>query len=580
MTFLSPAYLWGLLALLPLIAVYFLRVRPRRRPVTAFFLWQKVLERKKASSLFQRLRDAFSLLLLILAVAAAVLAAAGLRFQQNDERDLVVFLDVTPSMMARDSLPKGKTMLDLARTHAADMVKAMNGTRRIAIGTVADDLQFASHLSDSPKDLQDAIRMIQASDLKVSARAIASINDYADRSKNRYRVILLTDGQGAWKNLSPNVEVVRLGSSAKTNTGIIAADLEWSGNAGDRARFFYQVATSSAGEIKVDLELRNEESQTSLRLIPLTLTKNQTLSDTIEIEGAEPGRWMARLLTQDALASDNEVAMGLPERKPVQLKVDIADSYFYKRCVEAFEIANGALQLNESDPEIVVSQGTATDAPRSVIFAPKGNSPYWSNAEEAVDVLIAEPKIPDHPVLKNIDCDALRFAGAKKAVPTTGSLVLLASESGQALIWKSEVAGKSAVVINLDPTEEEFFLSPWFPVIIHNAATHLAGRNEIPRATLATGTVTQQASGATKPDGSTQADDTLVVEQRGHWRSKVNNWFGAAVFSAEETVLDGSGPQASAKETDSGHPLLLWLIWLALALLMAEVFLYHRRMVG
>jgi hypothetical protein len=238
------------------------------------------------------------------------------------------------------------------------------------------------------------------------------------------------------------------------------------------------------------------------------------------------------------------------------------------------------LQLNESDPEIVVSQGTATEAARSVIFAPKGNSPYWSNAEDEADVFIAEPKIPDHPVLKNIDCDALRFAGAKKAAPSTGSLVILASESGQALIWKSEVAGKSAVVINLDPTEAEFFLSPWFPVFIHNAATHLAGRNEIPRATLATGTVTQQASGATRPDGSAQAEGALVVEQRGHWRSKVGNWFGAAVLSAEETVLDGSGPQASAKETDRGHPLLMWLIWIALALLIAEVFLYHRRMVG
>lgn len=580
MNFLSPGFLWGLLALLPLIAVYFLRVRPRRRQVTAFFLWQKVLERKKASSLFQRLRDAFSLLLLLLSVLAAVFAAAGLRFQQNDDRDVVVFLDVTPSMMAKASLPSGKTILELARTHADDMVKSLNGTRRMAVGTVADDLQFASHLSDSPKDLQDAIRLIRSSDLKASSRAIESINYYADRSKNRYRVILLTDGQGAWSNLSSNVEVVRLGPGSQANSGIIAADMEWSGNAGDRARFFYQVATSNAGETRVELELRHEESQTILRLIPLTLSKDKSASDTVEVEGAMPGRWMARLLTQDALASDNEIALGLPERKPVRVKVDIADSYFYKRCVEAFEVANGALKLEENDPEIVVSQGAATDAPFSVIFAPSGNSRFWTNANDAADVLIAEPKLPDHPLLKNIDCDALRFDGAKKAMPANGSLVLVASESGQPLIWKTEAEGKSAVVINLDPTEAEFFLSPWFPVLIHNAATHLAGRSEIPRAALATGTNSPQAEGARKPDGSTTAVGDLLLDQRGHWQSKSGNWFGASVFSSEETLLDGTGPQTTAKNIERGHPLLMWLIWIALALLVAEVFLYHRRKVG
>lgn len=580
MNFLSPNMLWGLLALVPLIAVYFLRVRPRRRPVTAFFLWQKILEKKKASSLFQRLRDAFSLLLLALVVLAAVLAAAGLRFRQVDERDLVVVIDSSPSMQARESLPNGKTMLELASDHALDMVKSMNGTRRMAIGTVADELHFASHLSDSPKDLQDAIRKLRCSDLSVSQRAIESINHYADRSNKRYRVILLSDGQGAWKNLSPQVEVVRLGAGKIMNSGIIAADMEWSGNAGDRARFFYQIASSSDAEIAMDLELRNEETQAILRLIPLTVSKNKITSDTIEIEGAKPGRWTARLLIDDALATDNEAALGLPERNPVRVKVAIADSYFYKRCVEAFEVANGALQLVEDQPEIVVSQGAATDAPFSVIFAPSGNSDFWNHAEETADVLLAEAKVPDHPLLKNIDCDALRFDGAKKATPSEGSMVLVSSEAGQPLVWKAEANGKTAIVINLDPTEAEFFLSPWFPVFIHNAATHLAGRSETPRAAFATGTVSLQSVGAKKPDGAIQQPDLNVIDVRGHWQSRMGNWFGAAVFSADETVLDGSGPAGNAGEIERGHPLMMWLIWLALALLVVEAFLYHRRKVG
>ena len=78
MTFLAPAFLWTLAALAPLAAIYFLKVRPRKKPVTAFFLWQKIFTEKKAYALFKRLRDVFSLLLMALAFAAISLKNADM----------------------------------------------------------------------------------------------------------------------------------------------------------------------------------------------------------------------------------------------------------------------------------------------------------------------------------------------------------------------------------------------------------------------------------------------------------------------------------------------------------------------
>ena len=57
MTFLAPAFLWSFLALIPLAAIYFLKVRPRKKSTTAYFLWEKIFSQKKATSLFNRLRD-------------------------------------------------------------------------------------------------------------------------------------------------------------------------------------------------------------------------------------------------------------------------------------------------------------------------------------------------------------------------------------------------------------------------------------------------------------------------------------------------------------------------------------------
>ena len=48
MSFAAPGLLWALLALLPLAALFFLRVKPRKKPTSAFFLWQKVFEDKKS----------------------------------------------------------------------------------------------------------------------------------------------------------------------------------------------------------------------------------------------------------------------------------------------------------------------------------------------------------------------------------------------------------------------------------------------------------------------------------------------------------------------------------------------------
>jgi hypothetical protein len=578
MNFLSPQFLWGLLAAVPLIAVYFLKVRPRRRTVTAFFLWQQVFEKRKSASLFQRLRDALSLLLMLLTLAAAVFAAAGLRFRKSDERDLVVIVDASPSMRARVD---GKSLVAQARATTRDWIKALNGTRRMAIGLAANDLHFISHLSESPRDLLDATDLIAATDLPIAPTTVAAVNAAATHGAARTRFILVTDGSRGWEGLAPNIEVVRLTDQALPNAGFIAADLEWSGVAGSQARFFYQIGSSFPEEKHVELELRNADDPALLRIIPLTLKPGTPVTDTLDVEGASPGRWTARLLGGDAFPDDDQAALGLAPRRPVRVAIPPTDAYFFQRCVESFQVASGALQLVTANPEVVLAKGSAPpDAPASLIFAPQGESPFWKSVGEPCEMLLPEARQPGHPVLKNLDFEALRFEGARTIVPPEGALILATAESGMPLIWQATVANQTAVVVNLDPDEGEFFLSPWFPVIVHNAATHLAGRSSPPRAVVATGGVASTPGGATPPVGAALTNTAFLVDQRGHWHAATGEWFGGAILSEPETVLDAKGPAASAKPIERGHPPLVWLLILALGLLAGEMLLYHRRKVG
>jgi hypothetical protein len=52
------------------------------------------------------------------------------------------------------------------------------------------------------------------------------------------------------------------------------------------------------------------------------------------------------------------------------------------------------------------------------------------------------------------------------------------------------------------------------------------------------------------------------------------------LFERSETVLDGSGPVDSGASVERGHPFAFWLLIVAIALLAAEFFLYHRRKAG
>lgn len=579
MSFTSPAYLWILAALVPLVAIYFLKIRPRRLPVNAFFLWDKVFEERRASSLFQRLRDLISLILLAMVIAAVALAAAGPRFDKEDKRDLLLVIDTTPSMRAKTG---GREVILLAKNRAREMVRALNGTRRAALATASGDLRFLCHLSSAPKDLLDALARVEASDEPVTTPAIRSLNAFAAGAGAGHRVILLTDGHGGWDGLAPGIEVMRLGSNAP-NAGIVAADLSWAESGGNMARFFYRIVSTHPKEAHGELELRNEDGGGLARLVPVTLRPGEEAAATLDVENASSGRWTATLkLENDALATDNQVFLGLAERRPVGVRLAAKDAWFFGRCVDAFANTGGLLARVDSGGDLAVSQGDAPEDARSLIFAPRGESPFWKSIGDEVEIMAAESRAKDHPVVRNLDFEALRFEGARNIEPAEGALVLATSESGRPLVWKAQAGTRAAVVVNLDPSRGDFFLSPWFPAIVHGAALHLADRGNPPPSVYPTG-ARLAMPGTFFDSRGTMTRGELRVERRGFHRLEhagLVTPFGASLMDASETLLDGKGPAASAQAVAQGHPPAFWLIILAILILIAESLLYHRRKAG
>ncbi|NCF89280.1 MAG: VWA domain-containing protein [Verrucomicrobiaceae bacterium] len=209
MTFLAPFYSWTFLALIPLLGGYFLKVRPRRVTTTALFLWMRIYEEKRRTAIFCRLRDLFSLLLIV---------------------------DHSVSMSA------GGRESSLDQAKAEDLIRGSRGNQRAAAITLASDLGFQTHLTDNPRALLDAIDRISPSTLPLRLEAL-KVLEKPIGGGSIHRVVFVTDGVTRDEDLPTGVEVVRVGET-RGNVGIVAADMQLLPSREQGLGLYFQLASS------------------------------------------------------------------------------------------------------------------------------------------------------------------------------------------------------------------------------------------------------------------------------------------------------------------------------------------------
>lgn len=582
MTFAAPLFLWTLLMAIPLAAIYLLKVRPTRKPVTALFLYQRLFSERRSTRLFKRLRDLWSLLLMLLALVALSFALARPQFTKDDRKDLLILIDHSASMNARDG--RG-SRLDAAQALATDIIRAMNGRQRAAVAAVADTTVVLAHLTGNPRELTDAVAAIEPTHRPLHIESIASLTRDADATARR-RVLLISDGCGRQFELPQTVELLTVGGPTE-NVGIVAADMQRMGS--NEWRVFVQVLSTHAQPIDVELSLEHDAILT--KLVPMQVQPGLNRPQIHTVNGG-PGRWLARLRVDDALAADNEVCLVTHPPKPVRVRVDATNHTFFEHCVAAFS-PSGLLHLAEDNPEIVIASGTLPDVPLALIFQPIRSGSWWSSVGEGMPVAAPRILVDDHPVLRFLDVPSMPFAGAREVTLPEHAVVIVESERGLPLIWQAGEPDHRAIVVNMDPTASEFFFSVRFPILVHAAVTHLSGRREPLAAVYATGasapipgahdsTVTAVTLPATT---STTAQGTHFgpLPETGFYEfsNDAGTWLvSAAVVNPAESMLCHEDVVATAQPIARGLTPHAWFIVLAIGVILFECLLYHRRIVG
>ncbi len=589
MTFLFPVFFWTLLGLIPLVAVYFLKLRPRRKPTTAYFLWQAVFEQKRSSSLFQRLRDLLSLLLMLLAFLAVVFALTAPEFAADERKDLLLLVDNSASMNAREG---GQTRLDLAKEVATQIVRSLGANQQAAIAAVAWDVQYHSHFTTNPRALMEALDHIEASVSPLEPKALTALS-LEEGVTDRYRIVLISDGAALGQSVPNPIELLKVGTR-RDNVGLVACDIQALQTQPYRLSLYFRLASSYEVPVEVDILVKYGPQGQTVKVIPVTVQPGNNEPELYTFEAGGEGQWRVEIDLDDALAEDNLAYLVVAPKRPVTVKVEAQDAYFLEHSVFAFAQTSGDLALVDGNADVVLAKGEMPDAERVVIFAPQGSSPWWTQIGEELENVIPQRVIDDHPILRHCDFESLPFVGARRLERPAESVLLLETSDGVPLIYKIRRGDRSVVVVNMDPGESEFYYSAWFPVLVYNAARDLMGRQKDMPAAYAVGSVipipkvTEEEPTLISHHGTENAIEVTgasfgpvhkigffeMANSSGRWPLAVD------LFARTETLLNNEGISDTSRPLNRGWPLSVILAVLALLILLAECMLYHRRKVG
>ena len=195
MSFFTPSAAWLFLLALPLIALYFLKLKRPRIAVPSLVLWHRVLDDQRVNSPFQRFKRNLLLLLQLLLLLLLVLAAMQPFFRGQDERvqRVPVLIDCSASM-AGQSERGGPSRLDLAKAQVADMITGLLPDQQMAIISFSQSARQRCGFTDDKQRLREALREIEVEDLSSDIEQAFRMAQALGRGASFDEVTLITDG--------------------------------------------------------------------------------------------------------------------------------------------------------------------------------------------------------------------------------------------------------------------------------------------------------------------------------------------------------------------------------------------------
>ena len=535
MNFLSPASLFLFSLAVPIVALYILRLRRRREPISTLMFWEELFREQQTTSLFQRLKHLLSLLLQLLFLALLVFAIAQPQFAfiTKSAQQLVVIIDQSASMNTIEK-PDGLTRLEFAKQHAIRTVEGLRFMDEMTVISSHKRPVIHSPFTNHQKSLRAAIDRIQPTDISTNLAPAIDLAHAIAETKPNPKIIVFSDFQSIPETLlvKLNNEAQQDADPAKSDQGIeyrlirVGKASENVGITQFRVRkslanaFDYEtllsVTNTSEEEQQFNVELYFNENLFDVR--PYTLAPGETKSEIFSNFSFEGGKLKAILDVNDVLPTDNIAYATLPKRELIPVLLVTDGNPFLEKAIAVDE----KLKLRIVTPTVYESNmflenRSRQDAPNYQVIIYDRYSPVtlgdgnymfiyppaaplssesantelpWKIGEALQTPIITEWE-RDHPILRHVHLENVQIGEAYQVTPPPTAQILVRSFEDPVL-FVDTTPHRKVVFTAINILESDLPLRIACPVIIANTIQWFQQGSRIAESHLQTGEILKQ----------------------------------------------------------------------------------------
>jgi len=610
--FLSPAGLALAALALPLLALYFLRIRRRKVRVSSLLPWHALQKSDKLASPFQRFRRHLLLFLQLLILAALTVAFARpyLETTARDHRSVVIVMDTSASMGAVDVAPN---RIGSAKIQAVEILGGLGPSDEAMLVVAGPRTEVLVPFTRDHSRVADAVRGLAATEAEGGLREGLQLALSLGQARSKVEVVVFSDGGSSNLSTLPSggvdVHYVKIGRSAE-NVGLSALDLRRSPVSDLERQLF--VTTRNFGRQTVDatVEVYLDEALVGLRTE--TLPSNTPVSMVFDLPVDARGELQVRLhALGDQLAADDQAWAVLTQAASRKVLL-VGGDRLTARVLAADPRAEVQFAaVSDVTPELLASVDCALfggavpdgmDGLNYAILGPHFGGPVRFGRTLQAPAVISWQRA--HPILRFVSWDVITLSETKEVLDLGGLTPVVDADTGP-LVLAGERHGGRVVQLAFDPFTSDLPLRVAWPVLLLNTVGWLTagelGASE--GHLLATGTPYMQrlaasVSSATVvgPDGASRSariDGGLLrvsdTHQVGLYEVRTGDTrtrFAANLLSEAESRI---APQATlglsdrVEEADvarlSAGRRELWrpVLLLAVLLLLVEWWAFNRR---
>lgn len=472
---------WLLLLLIPLLILYFLKLKRPRMEISSLALWQQVINDQRVNSPFQKFKRNLLLLLQLLLLMALILAAMQPFFRSGGERAqyIPVLLDCSASMAAVDE--SGASRLDVAKQRIGKLIDDLLPDQQLSFISVGANARLLTSFTDNKRVLRDALASAQVADVSSELEDALRLTQALSRTNRFDKIIVYSDGnlpEAFDFELPYEVNYQRV-PAAGANIGITAMNARRA-NA-DEWNVFVRVQASEH-VTAANVEVLQDDKPVAEDYVKLESGAAQRL--VFRLPGVGKSNVTVRLKPdgEDSLASDNTAGLQLPQGRSLAVYCDPKLSSFRKalgvlKQIEIYPATeDGAVGRSQFDLLISDSppkEGIDANVQLLAGFVPK-------DLEKTVTINTGGAEVVDWQrnanLLQHVELNAVIFSDEPSSFPNISDAdyealgyEILAFSRNAPLILKKRTEGDLRYQLLFNPDRSTMPYRVGFPIMVANA---------------------------------------------------------------------------------------------------------------